>query len=85
MFILGFTACAGVDLEQEDLSEDKIIGGELENREVATVKLTGNGFICTGTLIAPQVVLTAAHCMTELDQNTDRILSNPLIVLRIFS
>src|SRR5882724_1791629 len=41
-----------------------IIGGTTDNAHPAVVLIneTSTGFTCSGTLIAPNVVLTAAHC-----------------------
>jgi hypothetical protein len=57
--------CAG-DGIFEDLgdSDDAIVGGQPDSGDPAVVALLADGyFICTGTLVHPTVVMTAAHCL----------------------
>ena len=41
-----------------------IVGGTTDVGNPAVVLLDLNGSLCTGTVISPKVVLTAAHCLT---------------------
>jgi secreted trypsin-like serine protease len=41
---------------------------------VALRRLGHDDYMCTGTLIAPSVVVTAAHCLTDEDQITGEII-----------
>ncbi len=40
-----------------------IIGGTVDTGDPAVVMLYGHGYQCTGTLVAPNVILTAGHCL----------------------
>jgi hypothetical protein len=62
--LLTLSACAGTGAEDSNIARDKVIGGAVESGEPATLMLEWNGqLICTATLIAPRVALTAAHCV----------------------
>ncbi|MFO0677980.1 MAG: trypsin-like serine protease [Polyangiaceae bacterium] len=47
-----------------DVTTHAIHGGARECGFVAVGALVADGRHCTGTLVAPDVVLTAAHCVT---------------------
>lgn len=73
---LGFSACALPSDEREKSAEavatasQPILGGYLDSSDTAVVGLVSlsNGGIgsCSGTLIAPNVVLTAQHCVASI-------------------
>jgi hypothetical protein len=87
-FVLALTACGdsgdGADTtERVDSVAQAIIAGRLSGTsENATVYLeainptTGNRLRCTGTLVAPNLVLTARHCILRADAGKFSCLSN---------
>jgi secreted trypsin-like serine protease len=57
------TGCqGGVIGDSTSSDEDAIIGGVNDNSDPAVVMLRKGGGFCTGTLVTPTRVLTAAHC-----------------------
>lgn len=90
------TGCAAEQEEQpaEDTSstESEIVGGSLTSSYASVGALvTADGFpFCTGTVIAPRVVVTAAHCLAEPGTSATGIrfalgpdASRPTSVLRV--
>jgi secreted trypsin-like serine protease len=67
-------------MERELLGAPRIINGvdAPEGRYPYTVSLdTGSYHFCGGSLIAPNVVLSAAHCFEPLDKAATRLIVNP--------
>lgn len=63
LFVLALSGCVPAGAPLRDTADDPIIDGvaTFERPEIGWVSLTGHG-TCTATLIAPDVLLTAAHC-----------------------
>lgn len=78
--------------EETNSTESEIVGGSLTSSYAAVGALTtSSGFpFCTGTVIAPRVVVTAAHCLAEPGTTASGIrfalgadANNPSSVLRV--
>lgn len=57
---------------EEEASDDirvqrqEIVGGTVDRGDSAVVGLSAGGSVCSGTLIAPNLVLTAQHCVAQV-------------------
>jgi Trypsin len=59
---LALAACAGA--EPPATRATPIVGGEISGADDAVIAFVREGVVhCTGTLVAPRVVVTAAHCV----------------------
>jgi len=92
--VLIFAACFQLISESSVEIEQKIVNGTATTLSDWNDKFSGvvgiiaylgdgDGYMCTGTLIAPNVVLTAGHCVFSKDENGKVIfngISNPGIL-----
>src|SRR6266542_6196421 len=61
---LALAGCQGGEMGSAGRISSSIIGGTPDSGDPAVILLRGSfGGFCSGTLVAPTVVLTAAHCV----------------------
>ncbi len=76
-FGMGMQGCdaqysnVSIDNESYRESSDKIIGGILTDAFPAVGAITNEGYAhCTGTLVGEKLVVTAAHCVTDVSASS---------------
>jgi trypsin len=76
LVLFGSAACgAGAPGDTEDISighlDERLVGGQLDNQHQAVLAVVASNqattSLCTGTLIAPNLVLTAQHCVAQIN------------------
>lgn len=63
-------ACGSEFTEDTEKAQQAVIGGEESPPERDNVVLARSGRICTATLVAPGLMLTARHCVSYFDDGT---------------
>ena len=73
--MLGAVACGSSGENTARVSEP-IIGGSVDTSDAAVVALSqpSTGMLCSGALVAPSLVLTAAHCVSGLEASSLQVL-----------
>lgn len=66
---LSLAACAAHDEPEGELDELRIIDGSLTDQWPAVVGISSSVGVCTGTQISDRLILTAAHCLTDMDES----------------
>jgi V8-like Glu-specific endopeptidase len=67
-------SCAADDLPQTASTEQFITNGEAIDGDLGVVGLMEEDFVfCSGTLIAPRVVITAGHCLQDGSFDPDKL------------
>jgi V8-like Glu-specific endopeptidase len=67
-FILCLLVACSADVSDE--TEDPITGGSADRGHPAVVAIQiGNSALCTGSIVAPDVVLTARHCVSNTSES----------------
>jgi len=72
----GGASCAGAPREEIGAESQPIIGGSPDTTDTAVVAVVqpNAGILCSGTLVAPNIVLTAAHCLYGVEASALQVL-----------
>ena len=72
-------SCGGGAREPIGSEPEPIIGGSPDTTDDAVVAVVqpSHGILCSGTLVAPNIVLTAAHCLYQASASAVQVLVGP--------
>jgi secreted trypsin-like serine protease len=74
ILLLASAGCASSSSSPQATRHQRIVGGTPSDAsQDGVVLITTDQFSCTGSLIAPNLVLTARHCVSNFDEQTDKI------------
>lgn len=71
--VLLLAACGGADPERAGASRAAIVGGTPSTSSTDAIVLIeiGTEGSCTGTFVAPNLVITARHCLQNIDESSE--------------
>lgn len=71
---VSLVACGAEDPEPTRASSQPIVNGTPSSAAadaVVMIKIGAQGSFCTGTLLAPNLVITARHCLQNIDESSE--------------
>lgn len=80
--MVSLAGCAPEESLDDGAAIDEIVGGRPDrgaHPAVLALSIAGRG-LCTGTLIAPDLILTARHCVSEVTERIDCSSDAPQVV-----
>ena len=63
-------ACSSSSSSVGQVGDDEVIGGKASTHPAVVMFVSAGAATCSGSLIAPDIVVTAAHCVTPIRPNS---------------